>query len=304
MTSIEIAVSIGIASFGIGVFASILYEYIALAARLRSRHLEHELVALFGGREAFEQVLSHPLLIGLRDPKGGLRSYVDPDLLAQALIGTFVVDFGEATNPEEGKARGLGAIGLSTVREPLRLAYIFAGGRPNQFRAYVAEWLDKAMTSGGEPYKARAQLGILSIAFLTSFALDMDVISIATNIETRAKISSELSLLDSSHISGNTEVTPPGNGGAGCAEALRLMRSMSSECLALSEAKFGSRTTDEKARLDGLQLVHRTIGSFLAALLASLCAVAFFDVAKQFVGIRYGLRRPEHTSRNHSSGPE
>jgi hypothetical protein len=280
-----------------GVLVSVLLEYIAAIGRLRSRYLSRSLIRLFGSRDILDSVLAHPLLGGFPDKQGRLPSYIDPNLLAEALLGVVIADIAVPVTAESLET-GIGKMGATPMRAIFSALFLAANKEPRIFVNHLSRWLDGSLSTLAESYKIRVHWGLLFLSLGLAVGLNVDLVEISkaiySNAEARTATASFVQQYGGATLDGVTqecrESSSPAVTDSRCALALAVKASTSSAIEANANPAFGWSKSGINPPF-GLRLLGWLVTSILAALFACI----FFDLTKQLVGIRYGLRRPQTT---------
>jgi hypothetical protein len=325
---LDTAIGLTLIFLGSALFVTVANEAIAGIIKKRSTVLTENLQTLFDGTGLSQLVAGNPAFQPLLDVTKKVRSYADPKVLAQVLVGTLASQFrplpaqpavaggaplapGQAPPPATGTdslLQAIDALPTSQVKNVLWTIAQSAGKDIDKLTQAVSEWIDRSLIVLGEGYKRWAQLLSFGLGLLLAIGFNIDTLGVGRRLYADKELRDSMTATAEDYVKkASPELV------ATCPKLDAEERKTKAECApiqALADAiakrndTFGKLPIGwesfEQFRKLALPGRHglaawfpRLIGWLLTALAISLGAPFWFDLLNRFVNVRTTIRRPE-----------
>jgi hypothetical protein len=299
---LDTAIGLTLLYLGAALFVTVANESIMALLKARGKDLTKSLAALLGA-PGLQKVLADPAFAPMKDTADRVRSYVDPHVLAQVLVGSL-----QPQAPGAGKLTDLaGAINNlpdGKIKHVLWTLAQSADSKVETLTRNLSAWIDRSLTVLGEGYKRKMQLVSFILGFSIAFGFNIDTINVAKRLY-RDKELREAVAASAEQVTKTTT----GEVFERCRKLDAEARKKSAECapiVGLSDA-FAARdgsfaklpvgwesvTQFREYGLPGSAVWFvRLLGWLLTALAISIGAPFWFDLLNRFVNVRASMRPP------------
>ncbi len=299
---IDVAVGLTLLYLGASLFVTIANEYIAQLIQLRVRDLKQSLKALLEVEDVGQFAKQHPMLRSLLNAKGKPVTYVDPVVVAQAMIGALRLkpSHKEVTKGELQKA--IEALSGGRIKEIL-LAVSQSSNTVEKFADDVAQWVDRSLKVLGETYKQKMQLISFGLGFAIAVGFNIDTISAAAQLYRDKELRDRVANAAEQFVkSANSELLKKCQSAEAkktpkCRDVVEFAEAATKGTGAFSGMPMGWKDWNhfvDRVMPDwNWNWVQNWIGYLLTALAISIGAPFWFDLLNRLVNVRHGIRRPE-----------
>jgi len=321
---LDTAIGLTLVFLGSALFVTVANEAIAGIIKKRSSVLTENLKTLFDGTGLSTLVTASPAFQPLLDATRKVRSYVDPKVLAQVLVGTLAslpnaAGAQAAGGAQPGQAppqapaadsllQAIQALPTSQVKNILWTIAQSAGKDVDKLTQAVSEWIDRSLTVLGEGYKRWAQILSFGLGFLLAFSFNIDTLGVGRRLYADKELRDSMTTVAEDYVkkaSPELVATCPKldaearKARPDCAPVQALADAIAKRNDTFGKLPIGWQSFAEFRQLALPSLDHfaawllRLVGWVLTALAISLGAPFWFDLLNRFVNVRTTIRRPE-----------
>ncbi|HTQ04738.1 MAG TPA: hypothetical protein VMI54_12820 [Polyangiaceae bacterium] len=304
---LDVAIGLSLVYLAASLFVTIVNEFIATTFKLRGKELARHLTELLGPLE--DVAKNNPAFKTLLDKQRKVRSYVDPNVLAQVIVASL------STTAPLGVAQGAPAPAAPAGPDLMQaisnlpdsriksVLWTLAQTSKNDVEKLVtstSQWVDRSLTVLGESYKKQMQWITLGLGIVIAVGGNIDT------LQTVARLYSDKELRDDMVVAAEQytkQVTP--TIADTCAKLVPAERAKDPACApvqAMATAIAGRNKTFGKLPLGwqtttlgdifGCAFPLKVLGWFLTAIAISLGAPFWFDLLNRFVNLRHTIERP------------
>jgi hypothetical protein len=307
---LDVAIGLTLVFLGTSLFVTIINEFIAQWLNLREKQLAHALNRLLGSN-GIQAALQSSMLIGDRMPTGDKhQSYVDPTMLARALIGVTLQGKASATVAEV--TASINSLADSKIKQLLLELSASIGSDVANLEKNLAEWINSSLEQLGEFYKRRAQLITFGIGCFLAVVFNIDTIEMTQRLyrdnvlRTQladyaegfvARIGTDNEVLKRCTAAAEAGKKPPLDE-PNCAPIKALVNAIQDGKGTLQLPIGWNADASQKFTWSGFPKaicvwLLAGIGWLATGLAVSLGAPFWFDLLKNFVSIRHSMRKPK-----------
>ncbi len=299
---VDVVIGLTVVYLSASIYVTIINEYIAQIWKRRAKQLGRDLNKLIDDTTIVESLTQNPALAPFFTDGQIGSSYIDTKVLAQQLIGGLTT----TTTAVMGMARIVTAIGElkrdSNIKNHLMALSKTAADDVEKFTQSVSVWIDSSLTMLGETYKRNTQKWSFCIGFIMAIACNLNTVTIVDHLyrdkETRQKISAygsnfiesvtteTFTKCQATAVAANIQKDPI------CKEVDELRESLFSGEATFAKIPIGWSEGFSLSSFKQAFSVTTVLGWLLTALAVSLGASFWFDLLKQLINIRHGLKRP------------
>jgi hypothetical protein len=302
---IDVAVGLSVLYMGAALFVTIVNEYIAQAFKLRGKELTRNLATLLDAAGLEQLVKENRAFQPLLDATKQVRSYVDPNVMAQVLVGCLRESAHGSSTPS--LVHLVNRLPESTVKSVLWTLAQSAKNDVDTFVKGVSVWVDRSLTVLGEGYKQRMQKITFGLGFAIAVIFNINTLSVATRLYSDKELREQLSIAAEQYIQ---KVSPEVLDRCGkldpkardksteCEPIQRMATAVVQRGGTFAKLSIGWESWSEfwtevlPNRVDPGKWAARWCGWFLTALAISLGAPFWFDTLNRVVNVRHSIRRP------------
>ncbi len=303
---VDVAIGVVIVYLGASLFVTVVNEYVAQLRNLRGKQLASSLEKILEDGTLKSTLNGVPALASFFKDKGkDAPSYVDPNVLAQVLVGTLTVGArADETVRKFGEA--VGQMGSSALKTQLQGIAATVGKAENLVVA-VADGVDRALTMLGDGYKRTLQKQSFLVGLVLAAALNLDTVTLTATLYRNKEIrdaTTAAALAVSEKTSKEkfdkcrTAAPDKRKEDPDCAPLLGLLDLVAGRNELLNGLPIGWHGPG--GRLNGadktetlLLWLPRLCGWLLTALAVSLGAPFWFDLLSKLVNVRHGMSKPK-----------
>jgi hypothetical protein len=309
---LDVAIGLSLIYLGSSLFVTILNEYIASTFALRGRELSRHLSDLLGPLE--QAAKSNPAFRVLLDKQANVRSYIDPNVLAQVIVACLSataplgVAQGALVPGSEAAPAGappdlMQAIGLLPDSRIKSVLWTLAQSAKNDVEKLVSTtslWVDRSLTVLGEGYKRRMQRITFALGLLIAVFFNIDTVHVVARLYLDKELRDEVVVAAEQYtrqitpeIVATCPNLPPEEARKNpkCAGVLALAKAVADRGTTFGTLPIGWQTT-KLAAIFTSELPQRVLGWLLTAIAISLGAPFWFDFLNRFVNLRHTIERP------------
>jgi hypothetical protein len=300
---VDVAIGLSVIFMGTALLVTIVNEYISQLFRLRASELTRNLATLLNAPELKTLVEKNAAFKPLLDMTNQVRTYVDPIILAQVMVGSLRETAAQTgTAPVASMAELVGAIDklpASSIKSALwTLAQ--SATSVDKFVKGVSIWVDRSLIVLGEGYKQRMRLITLLLGFAIAIAFNVDTLNMAQRLYGDKELRDQLSVAAEQYVQKVSpevfdrcnKLTPEDRKKAAeCEPIQRMAASITQRGATFAKLPIGWDTADW-ATTDGTIWGLRFLGWIMTALAISLGAPFWFDALNRVVNVRHGISRP------------
>lgn len=333
---VDVAIGLSIMYLGASL-VTLTNEYIAQLFELRTGQLKKDLARLiddpavvaslsrnpaleplFRQRQSFLQRLmaAFPLSLVFGSPQK-TPSFVDPNMLAQQLVGTLH----DRSEPFTTAWQLLGVLDRlpdSSLKAQLQALARTADADMDAFVTKVGSHIDRTLAAMGEVYKRKVQLISLGVGLAIAVGFNLDTLLVAQHLY-RDKEAREATVAVAMQVAQDKDLlkkclaagADSARNEVECRPIAGLAGAVAGRNATLGKLPLGWENWHEAVSALGLAgsaslapvdgaapgTLHRWIGLFLTALAISLGAAFWFDLLTRLVNIRHAMRKPETDSK-------
>lgn len=287
---VEMAIGLIFAYVLLSILCSIINEWIANLASLRSKNLKTSLCQLLADPNLSglaRDVWEHPLIKESKDDKKG-PAYIASNTFARVMID--LIDQKSEFKAKVASNKAALETAIDQANLPDSMVTVMksliddADTSIKEFQQNVSVWFDNAMDRFSGVYKRWLQIVSLLIAFVLAAVLNVDTITIAQtlwrNPELRSQIADEVAIA--------IEMCREKQGLEDCTAFNNVKNTRSKiEMLPVGWS------SDDKAFSNAWSFILKLIGLVLTALAASLGAPFWFDVLNKLNSLRSTGTKPK-----------
>lgn len=317
---LDVAIGLSLIYLGSSLFVTVVNEYIASTFELRGKELSRHLSELLGPLE--EAAKSNPAFRVLLDQRLNVRSYVDPNVLAQVIVAclsaTAPLGVAQGTPPAgAAPTTGLGPdlmhaiAGLPDSRIKSVL-WTLAQSAKNDVEKLVTAtslWVDRSLTVLGESYKRQMQWITLALGLVIAVGFNIDTVQVVSRLYLDKQLREQVVTVADQYTKELTPAliaacsqAPHGDAAAApnCAAVHSLVDAVASRSKTFGDLPIGWQTT-KLCDVFAKGFPQRLLGWLLTAIAISLGAPFWFDLLNRFVNLRHTIERPTAASDAESS---
>lgn len=300
---VDVAIGLVVVFVGASLFVTVINEFVAQARNLRGAQLAGALKTLLDDATVKARLEKIPALASFFGRDGeGAASYVDPNVLAQHLLGAL----------ELGAAPAHGAFAAAVAKLPkdsilkAQLEGVAVGAAADKLLPTLTAWLERSLTMLGDGYKRALQKQSLLIGLLLAAALNIDTVAVTRTLYQNKAARDALAEMGTRVAAQVSE-----DAFKRCLAASRQEREADPACAPLLDLLDVVRNRSEA--VTGLPLgwggtngalwlaapgqtawlwLTRIVGWMLTGLAVSLGAPFWFDLLNHVVNLRHGMRKP------------
>ena len=305
---IDVAIGLTLLYLGAALFVTVANEYIAQVFNMRANHLKESLATLFTtgkGDQLVDTIKNSPVFKPLLDGDGKPRSYIDPTVLAQTIVGGLQpVAAGAMTVTQ--LAGAINALPDSQLKNVLNTLSRTSGDKIERFTDDVAQWIDRSLKVLGDGYKRNIQTLSFCLGLLLAVAFNIDTLHVTARLyhdkELRERVAlsaQQIAAATSSKVFTDCLAKGPDERRKApeCKELVQLPEDIAQRTGALGELPIGwngwAQVRQELTQSGVTYQIQRVLGWLLTALAISIGAPFWFDLLNRLVNVRHGIRRPE-----------
>ena len=178
---LDVAIGLTVVYLGASLFATIVNEYISQFLQLRGKQLADNLRKLIDDPETLTRLKQSPALAPFFESGARPGSYVDPNVLAQMLVGGISAGKEGVARMEEIIA-AIERLPESALKSQLKALAQTVGGDVTVFVKVIAQWVDRSLTMLGEGYRRRAQTISFVVGLFIAVSLNIDTLAVTAHI--------------------------------------------------------------------------------------------------------------------------
>ncbi len=307
-TWVDVAIGLSLVYLGTSLFVTVINEYIAQIQNLRGKQLFESLNTLISDKDIKTFLAQSPALKPFFDgDKKKAPSYVDPNMLAQLLVGGMAAG---TDNTFDQVSSAIDKWPNSALKTQLQAVARTTEASTDALVKAVSDWTNRSLTMLGEGYKRNLQ----TIGFLAGLAVaigfNIDTVALTKHLY-RDKEAREAA------VTLGVQITEQTNKGAfekcmaltpqkrkedtSCAPLAGLVDAVQGRNETLGKLPIGwplpATNTQEDTKAGPLDCsvawLIRFAGWLLTALALSLGAPFWFDLLNKLINMRHGMRKPE-----------
>jgi hypothetical protein len=302
---VDVAIGLSLIYLGSSLFVTVINEYIASTFELRGKELSRHLGDLLGPLE--EAAKSNPAFRVLLDQHANVRSYVDPNVLAQVIVACLSAPapLGVAQGaPAAGAAPDLmHAIALLPDSRIKAVLWTLAQSAKNDVEKLVSTtslWVDRSLTVLGESYKRQMQRITFALGLVLAVFFNIDTVHVVARLYLDKELRDEVVVAAEQYTK---QVTPDviatcpklsadeARKNPKCAPVRSLAKAISERSATFGTLPIGWQST-QLAAVFSREFPQRVLGWLLTAIAISLGAPFWFDLLNRFVNLRHTIERP------------
>jgi hypothetical protein len=307
---VDVAIGLTLVYLGASLFVTIINEYLAQVLSLRGRTLAKNLFQLINDQGLRDQLAKVPALSGFLGPRGlfgpagKVSSYVDPQMLAQMLIGTVRND-NPAVSSGGGLVQSIQSLPQSALKDQLLALAHSTTDNVEKYVQEVSKWLDTSLTMLGESYKRWLQVISFGLGLVVAVALNLDTVQITTRLYQDKEAREAMAAL-AEQVAGPKvqegmkkcleKTEPDRKKDETCKPISGLVDAVLKRNQTLGQLPIGWKSWTELQvglpSFSNTDWLARWAGWFLTALALALGAPFWFDLLSKLVNVRYGMRKP------------
>jgi hypothetical protein len=306
---------------GASLFVTILNEYVTQILNTRGRFLAQTVQSLFKDPHVRELLSHHEVFARLFKSSGAaaeaLPTYVDPQVMARALVGGLMVRSTQADALTAIKEELL-KLPDSSLRTQLMTLVAGAGGSVDALVKDVADWGERSLSALGDGYKRHLQGISFALGLCVAIGANIDSIRLCSHLY-HDKQSREAMVALGDHIATTTtqetlKACSQATAQAASEAASEAAASASAPAAAAQPCKaLNGLVQDVIWRQDHTEmpvgwpdpalasasgcsasgLLLKLLGWLITAFALSLGAPFWFDLLNKFVNVRHGMRKPD-----------
>jgi len=309
---LDVAIGLSLIYVGASLFVTIVNEYIASTFELRGKELSRHLSDLLGPLE--DAAKANPAFRVLLDKQAKVRSYVDPNVLAQVIVACL-----SATAPL-GVAQGVPAPGtpapVAVAAPDLMQAiallpdsriksvlWTLAQSAKNDVEKLVGTtslWVDRSLTVLGESYKRQMQRITFALGFVIAVCFNIDTVHVVARLYLDKELRDEVVVAAeqvTKQLTPDVIATCPkltadeAQKNPQCAPVQSLAKAVTERSATFGTLPIGWQTTKPGAVFSS-GFPERLLGWLLTAIAISLGAPFWFDLLNRFVNLRHTIEKP------------
>jgi len=308
---LDTAIGLTLIFLGAALFVTVANEAISGILNKRGKVLTANLKTLFEGTVLSDKLEKSPLFKSMLTAGSRIKSYVDPNVLAQALVGELAPKVAAGTSSPGGPKPLdlLPAIEAITDNPQLKnvlwsLAY-GAGNDVEKLTRAMSVWIDRSLTVLGDSYKRWAQIWSFGLGLAAAIGFNIDTIGAAQRLYADKEMRDSAVAAAESYVKSATpdaiatcpKLDPEARkNDPKCAPIQNLLAEMSKRDGSLTKLPVGWASWKDFCDAivpTSASLLVRLLGWILTALAISLGAPFWFDFLNRFINVRTTIRKPE-----------
>ena len=306
---VDVAIGLILVYLGASLFVTVLNEYIAQTLNLRGKQLHDSLKKLISDQSVKTILMQSPALRPFFDTnRNKAPSYLDPNILAQLLVGG-LADPSVTGKTIEQVSGGIEKLPDSNLKTQLQALVRTAGTTTDILVTAVSDWVNRSLTMLGEGYKRNLQKISFGIGLMVAIVFNLDTVALTEHLY-RDKDSRDAAVALGVRLAEKpskeafekcmTLTAQKRKEDASCAPLTGLVDAVQGRNESLGRLPIGwpppefrTQGASMSGSFDPWVWTIRAVGWLLTALALSLGAPFWFDLLNKLVNMRHGMRKPE-----------
>ncbi|MDH5346271.1 MAG: hypothetical protein OEW13_00065 [Nitrospira sp.] len=306
---VDVAIGLTLVYLGASLFVTVLNEYIAQTLNLRGKQLHDSLKKLISDQSVKTILMQSPALRPFFDTnRNNAPSYLDPNILAQLLVGG-LADPSVTGKTIEQVSGAIEKLPDSNLKTQLQALVRTAGSTADTLVTAVSDWINRSLTMLGEGYKRNLQKISFGIGLMVAVVFNLDTVTLTEHLyrdkgARDAMVAIGLQLAEKTSKEAFEKcmalTAQKRKEDASCVPLMGLVDIVQGRNELLGRLPIGwpppefrTQGASSPGLSDTWLWTTRAVGWLLTALALSLGAPFWFDLLNKLVNMRHGMRKPE-----------